>query len=233
MSSHESTVGSAQAWWAFVPVLVGAAVALLLRRLDLPEFSEVAGAMIATLVAGAPFYRRAVEQDEDRAIRESPRRIDGRTAPAITAGRATIALSIVLGAAAFWLTDITTSMFGFGSLGFLGEPVPYDPTEQYLSASLRGTPLQVVAVFAIAVWLSHRLRAAAGPALTQATGLYVAAVVVTNVAFASMAERMLSSAEIIVPLLSGVLVWLVTVAGRGYARRTQARFDAMRMALAR
>jgi threonine/homoserine efflux transporter RhtA len=139
----------------------------------------------------------------------------------------------VLGAAAFWLTDITTSMFGFGSLGFLGEAVPYDPTEQYLSASLRGTPLQLVAVFAIAVWLSHRLRAAAGPALTQATGLYVAAVVVTNVAFASMGERMLSSAEIIVPLLNGVLVWLVTLVGRGYARRTQPRFDAMRMALAR
>jgi hypothetical protein len=72
MSTHESTVGSAPAWWACVPVLVGAAVAYLLRRLDLPEFSEVAGAMIATLVAGAPFYRRAVEQDEDRAIPNHP-----------------------------------------------------------------------------------------------------------------------------------------------------------------
>jgi cytochrome bd-type quinol oxidase subunit 2 len=185
MSTHDLTVGSMRVWWAFVPVLAGAAVAYLLRRLDLPEFGEVAGAVIATLVTGAPFYRRAVEHDEDRAIRESPGCVGGRPAPAITAGHGTIALSIVLGAAAF------------------------------------------------AVWLSHRLRAAARPTLTRATGLYVAAALVTDVAFAIIGERMLSSAEVIVPLLIGVLVWLVTVAGCGYARRTQARFDAMRMALAR
>ncbi len=233
MSTHESTVGAARAWWVFVPVAVGLVVAYLLRRLELPDFREFAGAMIAMLVAGAPLHRRAVEEDEDRAIRKSAGRAGGRQPPAIAAGRVTIALSIVLGAAALWLADITAGMAGSGSVGLLGEAVSVDPTEQYLTASLRGTPLLVVAGFGIAVWLSHRLRAAAGPALTRATGLYVAAAVVTNVAYADIGGRMPSSAEIVVPLLAGVLVWLVTVAGRGYARRTQVRFDATRMALAR
>ena len=220
---------------AMAPAGAGAVMHYLIRKVggaDAEELAKVASAAVAVLV-GVPLTRQAIQRDEQRAVRtaqsnassgaatQSPPRLI--TSPSA----ATVALAAVLAAAAFWLVDLLISFAAYGSLGAFGEQVPYDQAGQYRASAIRGLPLLLVGVFPIVVRLSHRLRDRAGGTLNAAVVLYVLAVIATNRLWAG---GPLILEDVYIPVLGGIAVWGACRLGRGYAARTQGRFDVMQAA---
>jgi hypothetical protein len=95
---------------AVIPPLVGLVVAYLLRGMG--DIAQFAGSAATVLVSGAPLYQRALRSDRKQAIVqvEHPQEsatpsLSARPYSPIKAGPLTIALSIILGATAYWLID--------------------------------------------------------------------------------------------------------------------------------
>jgi hypothetical protein len=222
---------------ALVPATAGAAVEYCLKTVEAPEFSQVASAA-AVILVGVPFARQAVRRDEQRAMRSAESRAPSSTSPTasfpnivVHPSTTTVALAAVLGAAAFWLLDLLTSMLGYGSLGFFGGQLSDDRGEVYRALTVRAIPLLLVGTFLIAVWMGHRLRDRATVALNTAVVLFVAAVLGTNLLFAELSDPPgLGAEDIYIPLLEGVLAYVVCSLGNRYAAHTQDRFDLMRAA---
>jgi hypothetical protein len=224
---------------ASVPLFAAAAVDFILRRAggdDISTVADVASALTAA-VTSAPLARHAAHRDKERAMRSTE--FNGPSADAVTpsspnvvapSSTATVALAAVLAAAVFWLIDVLTSIFGWGSLGFFGEEVPHTHAEQFRAAAIRGLPLQIGGVFLIAVWLSHRLRHKAGAALNPAVLLYVLAVIATNVVLTDQAQAQLIAEDVYLPILAGAATFITCLLGYRYANRTQACFDVVQAA---
>jgi hypothetical protein len=221
---------------AIAPAGAGAVMHFLIRKVggaDAEELAKVASAAVAVLV-GVPLTRQAIQRDEQRAVRtaQSNASSSGAATPSpsrlITSpSAATVALAAVLAAAAFWLVDLLISFAAYGSLGAFGEQVPYDQAGQYRASAIRGLPLLLIGVFPIAVRLSHRLRDRAGGTLNAAVVLYVLAVIATNRLWAG---GPLILEDVYIPVLGGIAVWGACRLGRGYAARTQDRFDVLQAA---
>lgn len=234
-AASDSRIGAAMV--ALIPALAAATVEYGLKKAEAGEFSQVASAAAAILV-GVPFARQSVRRDEQRAVRSAESQ--ARSSPSasmsspnviVTPSATTVALAAVLGAAAFWLLDLLTSMLGFGSLQFFGGQLPDDRAETYRALAVRAIPLLLVGVFLIAVWMAHRLHDRAAVALSTAVVLFVAAVLGTNLLFAELSEPPgLSAEDVYIPALSGVMAYVACLLGSRYAARTQHRFDAMRTA---
>jgi hypothetical protein len=224
---------------ASVPVLAAAAVNFVLRKAggdDISTVADVASALTAA-VTSAPLTQHAIHRDKERALRSAE--FNGPSLDAVTpsspnvvvpSSTATVALAAVLAAAVFWLIDVLTSMFGWGSLGFFGGEVPSTHAEQFRAAAIRGLPFQIGGVFLIAVWLSHRLRHKAGAALNLAVLLYVLAVIATNVVLTNHAQMQFIAEDVYLPILAGVATFVTCLLGYRYANRTQACFDVVRAA---
>jgi hypothetical protein len=225
---------------ALVPTAAGAVVHFVLGAAVGDENSENASKLVevvsaaAVILVGAPFARQAVQRDEQRAVQLAESNVDssGVSTPSspsliVPPSGATIALAAVLGAAAFWLLDLLISFAAYGSLGAFGEQVPYDDAGRYRTTAIRGLPVLLVGVFPIAVRLSHRLRDRAGGTLKAAVVLYVLAVIATNRLWAG---GPFIPEDIYIPILSCIAVYVACVLGRGYAARTQDRFDLIQAA---
>ncbi|WUR77868.1 hypothetical protein OG967_03030 [Streptomyces phaeochromogenes] len=95
--------------------------------------AEVAAAA-ATILVGLPFLQQATRQDGERATAGTAAwHSDRNTSSAVrrtdvVPSSTTVALCVVLAAAAFWLTDLLTTRMGIGSLGYLNGKVPDDPS---------------------------------------------------------------------------------------------------------
>ena len=227
-----------------IPATAGAAVLYALKRMEAEEFAQVASAAV-TILVGAPLARRTIRRDEERSARSiasSAEAADDGTSSTkrshvqagskliVNPSAAAVGLVMVLGAATFWLLDVLTSMAGWGSLGFFGEAIPGDDSSQFWTASLRALPLLFLGGLILAVWVAHRLRHRAAGALYTATVFYVMAVIATNMLFANIAERSLTSDDVIIPMVGGAIVFAACFLGDKLGRQTQERFDVMHSA---
>ena len=238
MSDLASEAPNQRALIALIPPFVGAVVAYLLRGAG--EFAQLGGSLVAVLVTGAPLYQRALRGDKKRSAPvQNPQNLSAPTQTAIDAGPLTIALSIVLGAAAFWLIDLLlslavsplfTTINSYQSLEDYYYYYDADVQSEYIRSSLVSTPLLLAAAFPIAVWLAHRSRDRAYPTLTKAVVLYTVMALATNVVIADTLGATIKPWDIFIPLIVGLLVWAMASFACVYARHTQYRYDAMRTA---
>jgi hypothetical protein len=226
---------------ALVPSVAGACAAFGLRAAGAGEFAEVTGAAVAILV-GLPFLQQATRQDGQRAAARSssrPSGADGASAvrhAGVVPSPTTVALAVVLAAAAFWLADLLTTWMGTGSLGYLNGEYPDDASVAARKVALRSLPVFVPAVFLISVAIGHRLRARAAGALKTAVLLYTVAVLVFNQLLLRHWETIApdqverTPEAVYLPVVFGILSWFVCRLGRSFAARTQTRYDAVEAA---
>jgi hypothetical protein len=225
---------------ALVPLLVGGTAGWVLQQAGAEaQFAQIAGTAVAA-VTGALLVRRAVCEDERRAARDpngtrtsralGPGGTHSDSLPGVRPSHGTVALCAVLAGAAFWLIDLVATWVGLGSLGYWSNRLPYDPSAVCRSVALRSLPLFVPAVFLVAVSIGHRLRARSGPALTAGVLLYTAAVLLTNQVLARHWNTEPLPEDVSLPLLFGAAALLICHLAWWYAGRTQARFDALRVA---
>src|SRR3712207_5358109 len=91
---------------ALIPPAIGAVVAWLLR--DAEAFAQLGSSLASVLISGLPLYQRAVRSDREKSPTppQDPHNPGASPQPAVKAGPLTVALSVVLGASAFWLIDL-------------------------------------------------------------------------------------------------------------------------------
>ncbi|MGW0908646.1 hypothetical protein [Streptomyces sp. NPDC002853] len=232
-----SRVGAA--FTALIPLVAGSGAAIALRRAGAGEVADAAGAVTTTLV-GLLFFQQSTRHDGERACASAA----GLTDAAATTGRrinvvpssTTVALSVVLATAAFWLTYLLTTWMGIGSLGYLNGEIPDDPSAVARRVALRASPVFIPVVFLIAVAVGHRLRARAVMALTAAVTFFTTAVLVFHQLLLRHWESVApwqvvrTPEDFYVPVVCGVLSWIVCRLGLWFAARTQGRYDAMQEA---
>jgi hypothetical protein len=226
--SQPPVTSGAAALLAVIPPLLSAAIGLVLHTQNAEQIAQIA-AGVATLVAvGLPLLQRSTSADCRRAA-GSPGQVTHLLGPRprVVPSRTTVALTVALGVAVFWLLDLLTTWVGLGSLGYWSGEYPSDPSAIYRTVVLRALMLLVPAVFVVAVAMAHRLHDAAGLALLATSVLFSFAVLVTNGVLLRHWGSEPMAEDVYVPLLLGVIAWLVGLAARRYAARTQELFDLM------
>ncbi|MFC8434001.1 hypothetical protein [Streptomyces sp. NPDC057253] len=220
-----------------LPPLLAAAITLLLHTSNAEQIAQLGGCAAGLILAGLPLLQRSTNADCRRAAGppgDGTRIVGPR--PRIVPSGTTVALTVALGVVAFWLLDLVATWVGLGSLGYWSGDYPSDPSEAYRAVALRGLPILAPGVFVVAVALAHRLHDLAGPALLVTSVLYTVALLVTNAVMVSHRNTEPLPENVYLPILLGVLAWLVCRVGQWYAVRTQELFDlvqAVRMELRR
>ncbi|WP_314414580.1 hypothetical protein [Streptomyces sp. DSM 40484] len=209
-----------------LPPLVAAALTLVLHTKDAEQIAQLAACAAGLILAGLPVLQRSTNDDCRRAAgppADRPRIIGPR--PRIEPSRKTVVLTVALGTAALCLLDLVATWVGLGSLGYWSGKHPSDQAEVYRSVALRGLPVLVPGVFAVAVAMAHRLHDRAGRALCLTSALYTGALLLTNAVLVSHRNSEPLPENVYLPVLLGALAVLVCDAGRRYAGRTQELFD--------
>ncbi|MFD0309883.1 hypothetical protein [Streptomyces sp. NPDC127119] len=216
---------------------MAAALTLLLHTKDAEQIAQLAACAAGLILAGLPVLQRSTNADCRRAAGppgDRPRIIG--PPPRIEPSRTTVVLTVALGTAAFCLLDLVATWVGLGSLGYWSGKHPSDQSEVYRSVALRGLPILVPGVFAVAVAMAHRLHDRAGRALWVTSALYTGTLLLTNAVLVSHRDSEPLPENVYLPVLLGALAVLVCEAGRRYAGRTQELFDhvqALRLQLRR
>ncbi|MGW7302465.1 hypothetical protein [Streptomyces sp. NPDC054829] len=213
---------------AMIPPVLAAAAGLLLHSQDAERVAQLAAVLTALITAGVPVLHRSTGADCRRAADDCGHvtHLTGPL-PRIVPSATTVALSLALGVAAFWLLYLLSTWLGLGSLGYWSGEYPSDPSEVYRKVALRGLPVLVPGVFAIGVAMAHRLHGLARPVLLLTSVLFTVSVLVSNAVLVRHRRSEPLPEDVYVPLLLGALAWLVCLAARAYAARTQRLFDLM------
>ncbi|MFJ3669386.1 hypothetical protein ACIPSE_23325 [Streptomyces sp. NPDC090106] len=231
MSAHPPTTTTADSpglslLLQAVPPLLTGALTLLLHTSNADQVAAVAAGVFTLVVAGWPFLQRSVNADCRRAA-GPPGQVTRLTGPAprVTPSTTTVVLTVALGVAVLWLLDLLCTWMGMGSLGYWSGDYPTEPSEVYRAVVLRGLLVLLPGVFVVAVAMAHRLHEVAHSALLVTSVLYTVAVLVTNLVLVRHWHTEPMAEDVYVPLALGASAWLVCLAGRRYALRTQALFD--------
>jgi hypothetical protein len=216
VGNPDSPVSSGLA--ALVPALAGAIVAYIMKQLHAEEFGEVATSA-AVILVGAPIFKRSRERDRRR-VGLGHGEVSGTT----------VAVSIVLGAAAFWLIDVITSIFGLGVLAaFTTEIYSTPSTAFFLHEMLIALPFMITGSFFVGMWLTRRLREQAMPVSKKAVGLYVITSIAANLTlWDHLGSRGITASDVYLPILGGAVTWITCWAACRYVNATQDRFDSTR-----
>lgn len=227
-SSQTAVSARMAAVLASIPPALAAAVGLLWHTQNAEQVAQLAAFVAVLITAGVPWLQRSTGADCRRATAPGgePTHLPGPL-PRIVPSTTTVLLSLSLGVAAFWLLYLLTTWLGLGSMGYWSGEYPDDPSEAYRSVALRGLPVLVPGVFVVAVAMAHRLHYLARPALLVTSVLFTITALVTNAVLVHHWRSEPLPENVYVPLLLGVLVWLVCHAARKYAARTQELFDLM------
>lgn len=229
--------GAVAALTALIPSAVGACAAFGLRAAGAGEFADVAATAV-TIIVGLPFLRRTTRRDEERTATGAPFRSSAAAQTAVVGHGdvvpcpTTVVLWVVLVASAFWLTNLLTTWMGAGSLGYLTGKVPDDASVMARSVALRSLVVFLPVVFLVAVATGHRLRARAAGALNLAVLLYAVVVLACNQLLLGHRDHIAPGRveripeDIYLPIVCGLLTWLVCRLGLCFAARSQERYDA-------
>lgn len=209
--------------WAFFEILLLPTIALLgnyaLDRAEASQQERFLANLAYTILVAALLLPRALRRD---ARREREQHMAG---PGFT----TVLLAVVLGSAVLLLTELLATWVGLGSLGFLSGKLPGggDPTMVYLSVAARGLPLTLGAAFLLSVAVGHRLLARARTALNLAVLAFIIGALTLNQALATHWGSEPMAEDRYVPVVIGVLCWIMGRIGLRYAARTQDLYEAL------
>ncbi|WP_405650957.1 hypothetical protein [Streptomyces sp. NBC_00019] len=226
--SQPPVISGVAALLAVIPPLLSLSVGFVLHTQDAERVAQVAAGVIAVVTAGLPVLQRSTSADCRRAAGPpgpvthllGPR-------PRVVPSPTTVVLTIVLGVGVFWLLDLLTTWVGLGSLGYWSGEYPSDPSAVYRTVVLRALVVLVPAIFVVAVAMAHRLHDLAGRALLITSVLFTIAVLATNAVLLRHWDSEPMAEDVYVPLVLGAIAWVVCLAGRRYAVRTQELFDLM------